>query len=136
MYDTSYTDATAFKSAMSGVMLVYELNVPTTEEAEPYQTPQIVDNWGTEEFIVPTQSGVEIPVGHETIYPISLKDKLESAPNLPDSDGDYLLHMASGEASYKQLTSNFPSAPTENGTYVLKATVVNGVATLSWVAES
>ena len=124
------------KTAMNGVYLVYELATPTTETADAYQKPQIVDNWGTEEFVVTEQSGVEIPVGHETVYPISLRDKLESAPNLPDGDGDYLLHMASGEATYKQLVSEFPSAPTTNGTYVLKATVSSGTATLSWVAES
>ena len=135
LIDSAYTDAQTFKTAMSGVYLIYELATPTTETADTYQTPQIVDNWGTEEFVVPTQSGVEVPVGHETVYPISLRDKLESAPNLPDGDGDYLLHMASGEATYKQLVSEFPSAPTTDGTYVLKATVSSGTATLTWVAE-
>ena len=95
-----------------------------------------MDNWGTEEFVVPTQSGVEIPVGHETVYPISLKDKLESAPNLPDGDGDYIMRMSSGEASYAKLASQFPAPPTENGNYVLKATVTNGTATLTWEAQS
>ena len=32
VYDTDYTDATVFKTAMSGVMLVYELATPTTEQ--------------------------------------------------------------------------------------------------------
>lgn len=32
VYDTDYTDTTDFKNAMSGVMLVYELATPTTEQ--------------------------------------------------------------------------------------------------------
>ena len=32
VYDTDYTDATAFKTAMSGVKLVYERETPTTEQ--------------------------------------------------------------------------------------------------------
>ena len=90
-YTTQYTDAASFKTAMSGVYLVYELAEPTTETATPYQTPQIVDNWGTEEFVVIAQNGVEVPVGHSTIYPISLRDKLEAAPDLPDDEGDFVL---------------------------------------------
>ena len=45
--DTSYTDAATFKSAMSGVMLVYELATPTTQTAQAYTNPQIVSKYGT-----------------------------------------------------------------------------------------
>lgn len=118
-------------------MLVYELATPTTETATPYQTPQIVDNWGTEEFVVTAQNGVEVPVGHSTIYPISLRDKLEAAPDLPDDSGDYVLRMSGNEASYARLASEFPAVPTStDGVFVLKATVTNGTATLTWEAQS
>ena len=40
--DSAYTDATAFKTAMDGAMLVYELATPTTEQSTPFQSPQIV----------------------------------------------------------------------------------------------
>ena len=62
--DSAYTDAAAFKTAMSGVMLVYELATPTTETSTPFTNPQICDPDGTEEYV--TNNG--IPVGHETSY--------------------------------------------------------------------
>jgi len=62
--DDTYSDAATFKTAMSGVMLVYELATPTTETAEPYVSPQIVDRYGTEEYITDSI----VPVGHETKY--------------------------------------------------------------------
>ena len=66
--DTAYTDAPTFKTAMSGVYLVYELATPTTETAEPFASPQKVDGAGTEQYIT-TQNFV--PIGHETEYKCS-----------------------------------------------------------------
>ena len=128
--DSAYTDATTFTTAMSGVYLVYELETPTTESADAYQNPQIVDNWGTEEYI-----GSEIPVGHSTKYPPDLKAKVEVAPNAPTSDGLYLMKRENGENSYIAYVSPLPSV-SEDGTFVLKATKSGGTTTLSWVAES
>lgn len=74
LYDsTLYSlDVTAFKTAMSGVYLVYELATPTTESADPYINPQIVDADGTEEFVDYAQSqgtrDVAVPVGHDSLY--------------------------------------------------------------------
>ena len=62
--DTSYTDATAFKEAMNGVMFVYELATPTTETATPYTNPQIVSKYGTLEYV----TNSIVPVGHKTTY--------------------------------------------------------------------
>ena len=93
---------------MSGVYLVYELATPTTETADTFENPQLVDNWGTEEYTDSRE--VQIPVGHITKYPPDLKAKLENMPSIP-------------------------KAPTTNGTYVLKATVSGGVATYSWISE-
>lgn len=74
--DDSFTDPTAFKSAMSGVYLVYELATPTTEEATPYTSPQIVSPYGTEEYI----SESVCPVGHVTEYPDNLRSKIDGLP--------------------------------------------------------
>lgn len=71
--NTSYTDAAAFKAAMSGVMLVYELATPTTETAEPYRELEICDRDGTEEFV----STSIVPVGHETFYPVNVFDYID-----------------------------------------------------------
>ena len=83
--DIAYTDNTAaeFKTAMSGVYLVYALAEPTTEQAEPYTALQICDPNGTEEWV-----GASMPVGHETTYidPISMtvtnEGNTESAPSI------------------------------------------------------
>lgn len=69
-------DAATFKTAVSGVMLVYELATPTTETATPYQSLQVCDPNGTEEFVT---TGI-IPVGHETRYPENLRAKIEGLP--------------------------------------------------------
>lgn len=76
--DDRYSDAATFKTAMSGVYLVYELATPTTEQAEVYRELQISAHGGTEEFIdagvtatTPTRD-VSIPVGTETFYPVDI----------------------------------------------------------------
>ena len=62
--DNSYTTVEAFKSAMSGVYLVYELATPTTETAQPFTKTQKCDSGGTEEFVT---SGI-VSVGHKSKY--------------------------------------------------------------------
>lgn len=70
--DTAYTTAASFKTAMSGVYLVYELATPTEETAEWFTSPQVVDVDGTEEYtdygVAQGTRDVAIPVGHETDY--------------------------------------------------------------------
>lgn len=137
--DDSYTDAASFKAAMSGVYLVYELAEPTTEEAQPFQSPQIVDDFGTEEYVT---SSI-VPVGHITQYDSNLRAKLEMAPNSPDGDGDYLVRQTSGQNEYVPYTDGgritalegkIPTPPSTDGTYVLKCTVADGTPTYSWVS--
>lgn len=83
--DTSYasSDASAFKTAMSGVYLVYELATPTTETVTGFTSPQAV---GSTESYTDNRT-VPIPVGHEStyanIYPISGYDNV----NITDSNG-------------------------------------------------
>ena len=62
-YGTSESD---FKTAMSGVYLVYELATPTTETAASFAGIQVVDGDGTEEYV--DSRSVPIPVGHNTTY--------------------------------------------------------------------
>ena len=126
--DFSYTDAATFKAAMSGVYLVYELAEPTTEEAEPYTSPQIVDDWGTEEFVTTSI----VPVGHNTSYPANLRDKLQHLPDLPDDDGYYMTQVDGTQMSLTRF--RIPQAPAEDGEYILKATVSNGTPIYTWEA--
>lgn len=130
--DTAYTDSNTFAAAMSGVMLVYELAAPTTEQAASYPEVQTVDDFGTERFI--DTRAVAIPVGHSTKYMSNLRDKLQHLPDLANSDGLYMVKQANGQMT---LTSSpLPAAPSQNGTYVLKCTMSNGTPTYSWEVQS
>ena len=89
--DSAYTDAATFKTAMSGVYLVYELATPTTESADAFRELEICSKYGTEEFVdagvtasTPTRD-VSIPVGTETFYPIDVVAYIEELTN-PDHD--------------------------------------------------
>ena len=64
--DTAYTDATAFKTAMNGVYLVYELATPTIETVAGYTNPHTLIRKGAEEFV--DNRTIPLPVGHETEY--------------------------------------------------------------------
>jgi len=138
IHDEAYSDASAFKTAMNGVYVVYELETPTTESADPYQNPQIVDDFGTEEYVdagvtasTPTRD-VAIPVGHETVYRANLRAKLEMMPNSPDSNGDYVVRHNNGVNTYVALEKELPTLPSEDGTYHLKCVVDGSTKTLSW----
>lgn len=132
--NTDYTDAASFKAAMAGKKIVYELATPTTESAEPYTNPQIVDDFGTEEYVIDSTIDVPIPVGHDTDYPINLKSKLEMAPDSPDGDGDYIVRQTNGTNEYVPLIieDQLPAVPSTDGTYTLTVTIANGEATYSW----
>ena len=97
VYDSTYTsgDYETFKTAMSGVYLIYELATPTEETAEPFDEIQLVDDFGTEEYI----SGNIVPVGHNTKYPANLRDKLQHLPNMADSDGYYMISQQNKQMS-------------------------------------
>ena len=135
------------QSAYNGIKLVYELATPSVEEtnATPYTNPQVVDDWGTEEF-VDTRS-VAIPVGHITQYQPNLKAKLETAPNSPsDGNGNYIVSQTSGENTYIKLSTaseitalntRVPAPPTTAGTYRLQVVVpASGSPTYSWVSAT
>lgn len=107
--DSAYTDADAFKSAMSGVYLVYELATATTETADSFTAPQVVDADGTESYTDYAYSqgtrDVAVPVGHSTDYPVDIlgkSDMLADIPNPPTTDGTYSLQLtvSSGDATY------------------------------------
>lgn len=130
VHDEAYSTTQAFASANEGTKLVYKLATPTIAEAEPFTTPQIVSDWGTEEYVT---TGV-VPVGHDTRYHANLKAKLEMAPNSPSGDGEYVVKQEDGENSYVPLIipKELPDAPSTDGTYTLKCTVSGGTAAYSW----
>ena len=89
--------------------VVYSAN-NSTETADPYTNPQIVNDFGTEEYVDYAVSqgdrDVAIPVGHETQYMANLKAKLEMSPNSPEGAGDYIVRQTNGENEYVTLASN------------------------------
>lgn len=103
------SDPADLVAALSGVMLSYPLATPTTEEAAPFQSPQIVDDFGTERYIVTAQDGFEMPVGHITEYPANLRDKLQHLPDLAENDGAYAIQQSGTQMSLVPLASAVPS---------------------------
>ena len=91
--DSAYTDAAAFKTAMSGVYLVYELATPTTDTADSFTNPQVVEEYGTEEFVTSN----DVPVGNQTryadVYEITGTDEVTVTvaddPDNPTTSDDY-----------------------------------------------
>lgn len=117
--------------ASNPITVLFELATPTTETAEPFHNIQIVDDFGTEEFV---STGI-VPVGHKTRYPANLRDKLQHLPSLANADGTYIIQQSGKQMSLIHMPAVFPETPTEDGTYTLKTVVTGGVATLQWVAE-
>ena len=110
--------------------VVYELATPTTETADPFTNPQLVDGNGTEEFV--DGRTVEMPVGHETIY-VDDNDatKLESLPDISnDGNGTYLVNQINGQLSLAKY--GIPNPPTTDGSYRLEVTVTDGVPAYTW----
>ena len=101
--DSRYTSIEDFAEAIRGVYLVYKKATATTRQASPYQSPQICDPDGTEEYVTDG-----IPVGHETQYPANLKGEIE------------------------RVMVQVPKPPTSNGTYTLKCTVAASGVTYAW----
>ena len=106
IFDSDYSDAESLTTALSGHYATYKV-VSTgyvTNTAEPYQNPQIVDDFGTEEYVDASVAAgtrdVSIPVGHDTHYQANLRAKLEMAPDSPDGDGDYLVRQTDGINAY------------------------------------
>ena len=71
------------KAWLKGKTIVFKKATPTTSSADPFQETQEVDDFGTEEYVVPEQDGVAVPVGHYTEYPANLRDKLQRLPDMP-----------------------------------------------------
>ena len=90
--------------AQHPLTVIYEKASTATETALPYQETQIVDDFGTEEFVL-ADTAFPVPVGHETYYKNNLRAKLEMSPDSPDGDGLYVVQQESGENTYVPLAS-------------------------------
>lgn len=126
--------------ASSPVTVEYGISTPISETANPFTDPQIVNDFGTEEYVDALATAetsprdVAIPVGHETFYQANLRDKLQNLPVNASADGLYLVKQTGNKQELIAYTTEdeLPASPAETGTYVLK--LVDG--TLTWVLES
>lgn len=124
--DTSFTDATALKTALNGKMIYVEMETPTTSSGDAYPEIIEIDDYGTMGFAM-SGALVAAPVGLDVFYPADYVLLL-----------DDIYNRVNGDASDLVTYSEFPiPAPTglADGTYSLKATVSGGIATISWVAD-
>ena len=94
-------DTDALKGALNGKYLVYALNTagtaPDPNGYAPFADPQIVDDFGTEEYVdIGTDANRPVPVsaGHITEYKPNLRDKLQRIPDMPAADGRYVLAVS------------------------------------------
>lgn len=134
IHDSSVSSIAELVAKLEGKgTVVSNLATPTTEEAEPYQEIQIVNDWGTEEYVTDSI----VPVGHNTKYPQNLRDKLQHLPNLASADGKYVIQQAGTQMSLAPLETptELLAAPTTDGTYVLTATVASSDVTYTWESE-
>ena len=122
-------DWKSYVSANNVKVLVYA-GEETTEQAAPYTNPQIVDDFGTEEYVTTSI----VPVGHVTQYMANLRDKLQHLPDLVSTDGDYIVRQNNSQLALVPLeqVKELPDAPTTDGSYRLVATVNNGQVTYTW----
>lgn len=111
-YAQAWTNNTpnTFKTAMSGIYLVYELATPTTETADPYTNPQIVDADGTEEFVDYAYSqstrDVAVPVGHDSLYYNGQLYQTDFAQAITDTINMAELHSIIPPSGEFYITSN------------------------------
>ena len=114
--------------------IIYELAEYEYETAEPYTNLQVVNDFGTEEFITPAVATIEpiVPIGHQTIYVANLRAKVEMMPDSPNGDGDYLVRQTNGINVYIPYTSIIPEPPVTDGNYILKVSVEEGIPTYTW----
>lgn len=159
--DTTYATAEEFKTAMSGVLLAYELAEETTETTDTYQELQIVNDFGTEEFTcigynesTELATTISIPCGHDSDYYNNLRDKLQRLPEMPavsdnQTNATYVVEYSAitKQCSFTEISTwltnhgyavnVIPTAPTTQGTYNLQVSVdENGTPTYSWVSNA
>lgn len=81
-YTTQYSNAAAFKTAMSGVYLYYELATPTTEQGTAFAENIPCDDFGSMYW---TQTK-GIPQGNEIFYPVDYKASIDTLYNRVEGD--------------------------------------------------
>lgn len=111
-------DESLSNAITDGTNTVYKLTTPTTEQAQSFQSPQVLDPYGTEEYVTTSP----VPVGHETKYPENLRAKIEGLP------WNFASLIAPVEAKF-EATRNYTSGSlfiVNNTLYKATANIANG----------
>lgn len=107
--DHTNTDVSAFTTAMASANILYKIATATTETAAAYTEDQVDGSGWTEEFVDAAVAAgtrdVAVPVGHQTLYPVNLRSRLEGLPDAPTSNGLYGLRVNNGAVSFEALSA-------------------------------
>ena len=110
-YPEGITSLADFKTWLNThiVDLIYYVATPTTETAEPFQSPMVVDSLGTEEFVdYAVEQGdrdVAIPVGHETTYEYGVYGKIGEVYDSPTFYGTPTAPTAESGTNTNQIAT-------------------------------
>lgn len=74
--DGTFASADELKTAMSGVMLYFELAAPTTEQGTPFQDNVPIDDFGQLSW-----SDTDVPQGNQIFYPVDYKAAIDTLIN-------------------------------------------------------
>ena len=134
--DTNYTDATAFKAAMSGVMLEYELNdaSKTTEQGTLFSEYAQINDYSYMAWFDSDGNLVSIPQGCKLFYPVDYKGFVDDLVMYTNGDATALAKNediadaalnARGYYKMQDLSSNAITEVT-GLTYAVKRVYKNG----------
>lgn len=131
IYDSAYSDADVFKTAMSGVYLYYELATPVeTELAEPVAASYYANDFGTEEWQPANDDEpYTAPCEMQIAYAMNAVDTLRRLPENYISVGsfeNFCTELATklGAALNKNITIT-PTYDSENAEYDYSITIAD-----------
>lgn len=119
-------DVNAFKTAMSGATLNYELAEATTEQGTSFSENLVIHDFGTMDF-----SGTSgVPQGNAIFYPVDYKAYLDTLHKYTEGDASNLALNSELNAKFESYLKSL-TGYNASETQVLK----NVEGTLTWVTE-
>lgn len=105
--NTSYSDATTFTTAMSGVYLIYELATPTTEQGTAFSENIEINDYGTMLWQDTSNNLVAIPQGTKLFYPADYVLLIDSLNTYVNGDVTKLLSKSMTQAQFDTAMNSF-----------------------------
>lgn len=124
--------AAEVKALVSGIKFIYKTATPTPITFDPFPENVWADDFGTTQFLDSDGNEIVGLQGAEFFYEANIAGFGESIYAKTGGDPEKIVY----EEELAPIAARIPECPTStDGTYVLKCTVSNGVATYAWVAE-